>query len=86
MINYARPFALAMTSLLLSGAALSALSANEGATETQLQRGKYLVEFSTCTDCHRNITILLYSRAREAGPSRAALRIPTAGAADFFLT
>jgi hypothetical protein len=33
-----------------------------------------------------NITILPYSRAREAGPSRAALRIPTAGAADFFFT
>jgi mono/diheme cytochrome c family protein len=52
MINYARPFALATMSLLLSGAALSDSSANGDATETQLQRGKYLVEFSTCTDCH----------------------------------
>ena len=52
MINRTHPFVLAAMSLALSGAAMSVSSANAGANETELQRGKYLVSFSTCTDCH----------------------------------
>jgi mono/diheme cytochrome c family protein len=37
---------------VFSLAALSVSSANAGALETQLQRGKYLVSFSTCSNCH----------------------------------
>ena len=52
MINRPLLFAFTAISLAFSLAALSVSSANAEPVETQLQRGKYLVSFSTCSNCH----------------------------------
>ena len=52
--------------LALSSAALSLAAAHAGAAETEVQRGKYLVNFGSCNDCHtpHNLPGKLYVKSR----------------------
>ena len=52
MIDYARPYGVALAALSLFGVLLSITFGNANAAETQVQRGKYLVSVEPRTDCH----------------------------------
>jgi mono/diheme cytochrome c family protein len=80
MIDYARPYGVAVAALSLFGVLLCITFGNANAAETQVQRGKYLVSIEPCTDCHTPGYFLgKPDMARYLGGSDVGFEVPGLG-------
>jgi hypothetical protein len=80
MTGPVRPPALIFTSLLLSGAMVSALCGTASAADPQVARGKYLTRVIPCTDCHTPGTFLgKPDMTRYLGGSDVGFEVPGLG-------